>query len=320
MAEIKSILIIGIAGGLAQLTAKLLKERYPDAQILGVDSRKISKIKDLKGVLCKEIRYQRNDFEKLFRSRKFDTVYHLGRLSHATLSPSLTFEKRLEFNLIETKRILELCLERGVLKVVVLSTFHVYGAYPDNSVFLDEESPLRASIHFPALRDVVEMDYTATNWMWKNQNKIETVVLRPCNIIGPRIKNVMTRYLSNPHSPYPIDYNPSFQFIHEEDMASVLVQVLEKIPTGVYNVAPGDLVTLKEALKICGNRGFPFPLFLMTPLAKIIRSLTSVFPDYLIEYLKYSCLIDNILLTTHLGKNFVKFSIEEALKGLSDKR
>ena len=316
MAEVKSILIIGIAGGLAQLTAKILKEKYPKAKILGVDSRKISKIKDLKGVLCKKIRYQRNDFEKLFRSHKFDVVYHLGRLSHATLDASLTLEKRLEFNLIGTKRILELSLETGVPKVIVLSTFHVYGAYPDNPVFLDEESPLRASIDFSALRDVVEMDYTATNWMWKNQNKIETVVLRPCNIIGPRIKNVMTRYLSNPHSPYPMDYNPSFQFIHEEDMASVLVQVLEEVPTGVYNVAPEDLVTLKEALKMCGNRGFGFPIFFVTPLVKIIRNFIHAFPDYLMEYLKYSCLIDNTLLTTHLGKNFTKFSVEKSLKSI----
>lgn len=55
-------------------------------------------------------------------------------------------------------------------------------------MFLKEDAPLRASFKYAELRDVVEMDQMCTNWMWKNQNNIETIVLRPSNIIGLRLK------------------------------------------------------------------------------------------------------------------------------------
>lgn len=77
-----------------------------------------------------------------------------------------------------TNRILDLCERSGVAKVIILSTFHVYGALSDNSIFLGEDAPLRASIRHPELRDVIEMDQICTNWMWKNQKSISTVVLK----------------------------------------------------------------------------------------------------------------------------------------------
>ena len=51
------------------------------------------------------------------------------------------------------------------------------GHFTINPVFITEDYPLKASIKYPELRDVVEMDQIATNWMWKNQNDIETIVL-----------------------------------------------------------------------------------------------------------------------------------------------
>jgi len=311
--DIKSILIIGIAGGLAQITCKLLYEEFPNAKITGVDSRDINHIKHIPNIDYETIKYTGGNFEKLFRNHRFDVVYHLGRLSHATLNTHNSLAKRLDLSVMGTNKIFDLCLKFEVSKLIILSTFHVYGAYPDNPVFMSEEFPLRAIIKHPELRDVVEMDRIATNLMWKNQNSIETVVLRPCNIIGAQIRNAISQYLSYKHSPYPIDFNPTFQFLHEFDMAMVLKRAALELPTGIFNVAPDEIISIRDALKICGNDGIPMCMSILGPISQFLKIWDNPLPEYLIDYLKFSCLIDNSHLKKYLGADFCRFKTEEAL-------
>ena len=313
MTDKKKILIIGIAGGLAQMTARLILTEHPDWEIIGIDSRGISKVPPINGLTSIELKYSRGNFENLFRTHQFDVAYHLGRISHSSNTHNL-LAKRIELSVMGTNRILELCERSGVKKVIILSTFHVYGALPDNSIFLHEDAPLRASIRHPELRDVIEMDQICTNWMWKNQNSISTVVLRPCNIIGTQIQNAMTKFLAGPFALSPADYNPFFQFIHEFDMANVLYRVLEEVPTGTYNVAGDDFISLREALQVIGTKGIPFPMVLAGSLNNALKKLNIDVPDYLLDYLKFSCLISNQELKKHLGANFLRFSIKEALE------
>ena len=313
MSEKKKILIIGIAGGLAQMTARLILTEHPDWEILGIDSRDISKVPPLKGLTSMELKYSRGNFENLFRTHDFEVVYHLGRISHSSNTHNV-LAKRIELSVMGTNRILDLCERSGVKKVIILSTFHVYGALPDNSIFLPEDAPLRASMRHPELRDVIEMDQICTNWMWKNQNSISTVVLRPCNIIGTQIQNAMTKFLAGPVALSPADYNPFFQFIHEFDMAHVLYKVLKDVPTGTYNVAGDDFIALREALGVVGTKGIPFPMVLAGGLNSALKKLNIDVPDYLLDYLKFSCLISNQELKKHLGPNFLRFSIKEALE------
>ena len=313
MSEKKKILIIGIAGGLAQMTARLILNEHPDWEILGIDSRDISKVPPLKGLTSLELKYSRGNFENLFRTHQFEVVYHLGRISHSSNTHNI-LAKRIELSVMGTNRILELCERSQVKKVIILSTFHVYGALPDNSIFLKEDAPLRASIRHPELRDVVEMDQICTNWMWKNQNTVSTIVLRPCNIIGTQIHNAMTRFLAGPIALSPADYNPFFQFIHEFDMAHILYKVLKDVPTGTYNVAGSDFISLRDALKVVGTKGIPFPIVLAGGLNSALKRFNIDVPEYLLDYLKFSCLISNHELKKHIGPNFLRFSINEALE------
>lgn len=311
--DIKRVLIIGAAGGLAQITAGLLAKEHPHLEVIGVDSRSMDELSDRPQVRTHRMRYTRGNFEKLFRDYDFDLVFHLGRMSHAFTSNKSTLAERLDLNVMGTSRILDLSLKFGVKKVIILSTFHVYGALSDNPVFIKEDHPLRASIAYPELRDVTEMDQVATNWMWKNQEEVTTVVLRPCNIIGPQINNAITRYLRTEYAPVPIDYNPMFQFIHEFDMAHVLIQSVEKVPTGIYNVAPDESISLWDARRLAGHKNLRVPMSVLAPAALMIKKLWS-FPDYLLDYVRYSCIISSSSLGKHLDQNRYRFSTKEALE------
>ncbi len=308
----KKILIIGISGGLAQILARLILKTHKDWEILGVDSRDTDNNPKINRLTCQTMKYSRGNFENLFRNHHFDVVYHLGRMSQSSHSQDAV-TKRLDINLMGTNRILNLCLRFNVSKIIILSTFHVYGALADNFVFIPENGALRASIHYPELRDVVEMDQICTNWIWKHQKEMQTVVLRPCNIIGTQINNAITRFLTSRVNLIPIDYNPTYQFIHEFDMATVLYKAIDKLPLGVYNVATDDYISLREAMTRIEGKGIPFPVFLGKPINKLLRLFGQDVPDYFIDYLKYSCLIDNSQLKDHLGDNFYRFSVQETL-------
>jgi UDP-glucose 4-epimerase len=221
--------------------------------------------------------------------------------------------KRIDINLVGTNTILELAQKFHCKKVVILSTHHVYGAHSDNPMFLKEDAPLRGSFKYPELRDVVEMDQMCTNWMWRNQQHIETIVLRPCNIIGPQIKNSITQYLRTPLAPLPVDYNPMFQFIHEFDMANIVVESAEKLKTGIYNVAGDDVVSLSEAVDIIEVKKLKLPILVVEQLAKIMTPMWK-FPHYLISYLKFPATLDNSEIKKLLGDDIFRFSAKEAIE------
>ena len=305
-----SVLIIGIQGALAQITSEILIKNNPQIKIHGVDPRSIDSGFKRSQITIQKIKYTRTNFEKVFREHEFDSVLHLGRLGHTNAVNDI--HRRIDINLVGTSTILELAQKFKCKKVVLLSTHHVYGALPDNPMFLTENSPLRASFKFPELRDVVEMDQICTNWMWKNQKEIETIVLRPSNIIGPMIKNSITQYLRTSYAPLPIDYNPMFQFIHEFDMAMVISEALTKLPTGVFNVAGDEVISLHKAVELVNVKKIPVPIIVLEQFAKILTPLWK-FPNYLIDYIKYPSTIDNTELKKHLGDHCFRFTAVEAL-------
>ncbi|MDA9189794.1 NAD-dependent epimerase/dehydratase family protein [bacterium] len=309
-----TVLITGIAGGLAKISAHILKSQYPNIKIVGMDNRECDDDVLRSFTELRKVKYSRNDFEKVFRDYDFDVVLHLGRPSHIARSSGADLAKRLNLNVMGTNKILDLSLQNKVKKVVILSTFHVYGALATNSVFLKESALLQAAIQHPELRDIVEMDQIATNWLWKNSQKIEAVLLRPCNIIGPKINNTMTQFLKSPYAPIPIDFNPMFQFIHEFDMANVLVNSISKVPQGVYNVAGPGCISIKEAKKIIGEKYLPFPIFALERVAKFISSKIWKFPDYLLDYLKYSCIIDTSAIDRYIPQDDYKFDVVNSLE------
>lgn len=312
--DLNSVLIIGMGGGLAKIVAGLLIKKHPHLKVFGIDPRPMDHFIKNKNMTYHRMKYTRSNFEKLFRNNKFDAVIHLGRMSHANANPRARLAQRLDLNVMGTNRILELSLQFDVKKVIILSTWHVYGAYSDNSVFIKEDSLLRAAIKYPELRDVVEMDQLATNWMWKHQHEIETLVLRPSSIIGPQINNAMSLYLRSAYAPLAIDFNPMVQFIHEFDMANVIVKSITDIPTGTYNVATDECMSIREAKKHIGLPTIPVPVFLLEQTAKVINKTLWSVPNYLIDYLKHSCILSNSNIKQYLPNDFFRFTIKDSLE------
>jgi UDP-glucose 4-epimerase len=97
-------------------------------------------------------------------------------------------------------------------------------------------------------------------------------------------------------------------------MAHILYKSLDAVPTGTYNVAGNDFISLREALNVVGTKSIPFPMILAGGMNEMLKKLSINVPDYLLDYLKFSCLISNNELKKHLGAHFLRFSIKEALE------
>lgn len=313
----KKILITGCAGGLAQLCIKSLSKKS-NIKIIGIDPR-LSEYQHV-NVLCYKKKYSRNSFEEIFSKHKPDTIIHLSRIGHKNTSPIFKKEKFLDLNLITTKQFLDLALQYNIKKVILMSSFHVYGALADNPSLLTEDAPLKASIKHSQLREIVEIDYNFTNWAWKNQSQVNTIVLRPCNIIGKHINNAISQYLKSAVTPTFVDFNPLFQLVHEKDMSNLILHCLLNAPTGVYNVAPPKFIPLKTIKKLLNPKHISIPSFSLSIIAKILSITlnTDTLPSYLIDYLKFSSIIDGSLLQKKMPNFSFQYDWKKILEELKN--
>ncbi len=277
------ILVTGAGGALARRVINRLKEDY---RIVAVDFRKRVEISNQIPSYC--VDFNKRSFEDIFRAHEFDGLIHLGRIS----AYEWHRQGRYNANVTGTQKLYDLAHKYGIKQTLVMSTYHVYGAHPYNPALIDEDAPLKASNLTLDLVDSVELENLSNVYIYKHPD-LNITLLRPCNIVGPGVRNSIGMLLSRPYAPVLVGFSPMMQFIHIEDMADAIVLAYRKNQPGIYNVAPDDWVALKEALRACGCRLFPVPS-LPPNLPRTISGLAKMrgFPSYLINYFKYSVIID----------------------------
>ena len=277
----EKILITGMSGGLANVAAGKLADRY---EIIGVDFRPYKGKWPYSGQFL-HLDYTKRSFADIFHKHPIAKVIHLGRISN----PRENFYKRYNLNVLGIANLLKLCARHQVKSILIFSTFHVYGAHQCNAINIEEDHPLRAAQIFPEIIDAVEADHLATTHILSN-HEIHTVVLRPCTVVGPHINNNFCRLLRNRYVPYLMGFDPMKQFLHEDDMAQAIVLALEHPKAwGVYNVAGSGSLPLKLGIKLSGGKGVAVPHSLAY---RVTKRLTG-FPAHLIDYLRYPVIISD---------------------------
>jgi UDP-glucose 4-epimerase len=279
-----TILITGIAGGLAQQVARQLLAA--DHTVIGVDYRKprTPLPEGLERLIIHRAHYNKTIIEDVFRHNTFDTVLHLGR----TGSFKEAAGKRFDLNVVGSQKIMNLCVQHNVKNLIVLSTFHIYGAHPSNHIPIAEDEPLRAGLEFPQIADAIQMHNMASTWVYRHP-QVRTVVLRATNIIGPTVRNTMSEFLRQSLVPHLLGFNPMSQFVHEEDMARAVLSAWRSDHRGIFNVAGPAIIPWRTALELCRARTFPVPW----PLTRLYVEIAGSTPHYLINFFRYPCVISD---------------------------
>ena len=283
------ILVTGAAGALAQ---QVIKKLRATCDLVAVDFREQVYLGDDIPSYC--IDFNKRVFEDLFRRYHFDGVIHLGRVQ----SSELTRMRRYNANVLGTQKLLDLSHKYGIRRIIVLSTYHVYGAVAYNPALIDEAAPLKSAGLSADLIDSVELENLANIYLWRYP-ELNITILRACNIVGPGVRNTMSSLLASERAPVLAGFSPMMQFIHIDDMAEAIVLTLNKPVKGVFNVAPHDWVAYQQALKLCGCKRIPIPS-IPPVVPKMIASLLKLrsFPPYLLAFFKYPVVID--------GRSFAK--------------
>ncbi|HSD19100.1 MAG TPA: SDR family oxidoreductase [Anaeromyxobacter sp.] len=279
----RTVLVTGISGNLGRALAKLL---HTETRVVGLDRRPFAgKPKD---IAHHQLDIRKARVEEVFRRHRPEALIHLG-IMH---DPREQRSEAHSFNVLGTHKILDLCVRHGVKKAVVLSSANVYGPRPDNSNFLPEETPLMAGERFSEMRDLVELDMYAQSFMWKHP-ELETVLLRPVNIVGPTVRNAPSNFLRIERPLTVMGFDPMLQIIHELDVCRALALALKPGLRGVFNVTgPGEL-PLSAILRELGRHPIPVPHLLIRPLLRrAFEARLTSFPPEEVDHIQYLCIVD----------------------------
>ncbi|MEM9384409.1 MAG: SDR family oxidoreductase [Pseudomonadota bacterium] len=286
-----TVLVTGAAGTLARQVIRGLKA---DHEVVAVDFRYAARLGPR--VPSYKVDVTKRGFEDVFRKHDIDGIVHLGRIGEDS-----SRESRYNANVLGSRRMFDLALNYGVKKVVVLSTFYVYGADAYNPALLDEASPLKASNLTMDLVDSVELENLANIYLWRYP-ELDMTILRPCHIAGPGVRNTMSLLLSQPMAPFLVGFSPMMQFLHVDDMARAVEMSFRHRGRGIYNVAPEDWLPYQDVMRECGCLGLPVPSLPPNVPATLSRLMRwKAFPSFLVDYFKYPVVIDGSLFRKTFG-------------------
>ena len=294
--------------GLAHVVVSQLADDY---ELVGVDPRAMAPGREFPGEFH-QIDYVKRKMADVFRSHNFHALLHLGRVP---VTARARKSVRYNINVLGTRNLLDLSLRFGVKNLIVFSTFHVYGAHQHNHLQITEDDPLRASQIFAELSDAVELDNVSSMFLLKNRDVVRTVILRPVNVVGPEIRNQISKLLRASYCPVLLGYDPMMQFIHEYDVARALVLSLKSTKSGVYNVAGEGVIPWSDAVRASGAHPVPILHLLAYPFFAAASRVGIHFPKHLIDYFRYPTICSDEAFKKDTGYE-AKVSTIEALRSI----
>ncbi len=300
-----AVLVTGICGRLGRVFARLM---HRQGRVIGIDRRAfVGRPKD---IVHHQFDLRRKKTRDVFRAGGIKAVVHLG-IMHDLRASS---REHHTWNVVAFQKLLEYVAQYRVPKLVVLSSANVYGPSPENPQFLTEDAPLLGAQSFSEIRDLVEVDILAQSFFWKHP-EIETVVLRPCHILGT-VRNAPSNYLRLARPLTLLGFDPMVQVIHERDVADAMRLALAPGMKGIFNLkGPGE-IPLSRIFRLLGKRPTPVPGAVLAPvLGQLWRYRLTSFPKPELDHIRYVCMVDDTRARQELGFS-PRFGLEDTVRAV----
>jgi UDP-glucose 4-epimerase len=222
------------------------------------------------------------------RLRGVDVLVHGAFLSFPTHARSWAHE----LEDVGTMHVLDACALAAPRRLVVSSTTLVYGPSAQNPNWLDEGAPLRGLPDDRLIGDKIRVEEQVARFAAAHPGTA-TCVLRFAPLLGPTIRNPLTRFFSRPIAPRLLGRDPLIQFVHERDAVAALVRAVEADATGAFNIVGEGVLPYSSILAIMGRLPLPMPQFLARRVvgALWLTQLADAPPSFL-EFLRYPCVAD----------------------------
>ena len=225
---------------------------------------------------------------EILEREQCDTFVHLAFLTNPSHRTPLAHE----LESVGTMYTLHACARRKIKKYILGSSTMLYGALPTNPNFLLEDMPLKGSRSLQMIRDRIEAEEQVYSFQKKNPD-VQVTVLRTCTILGPTIRNFITKYLDMPVIMTLMGYDPLVQLIHEDDAVEAFRLAVERNCPGVFNIVGRGVLPLSTVVKLSGKIKLP----VLHPIAyPMIESLwiaqIGIAPSGFVDYIRYLWVAD----------------------------
>jgi UDP-glucose 4-epimerase len=246
-----------------------------------------------------------------------DTLVHLAVIATPTRVGGRSAMK--EINVMGSLQLLAACQRSPTLrKLVVKSTTAVYGGSSRDPALFTEDMVHRATPASGYAKDAVEVEQFARDF-GRRRPDASLTILRFANFMGSEIETPLTRYFALPVIPTAMGYDPRIQLVHEDDAAEILFRATRQDHPGIFNAAAEGVVTLSQAVRLCGKVAAPVPLPFAAPVAGALRRFGLVdFPSDQLQFLVYGRVADTTRLKERFGYSprlTTREALEEFVRG-----
>jgi len=293
-----------------QALIKHLRETVPGVKIMGVDIQKENNGAAKADVFVKKD--VRNRGISVCITDFFpDTVIHLAFV----VDPQHDEKTMHDINVGGTANLLDTLsnLPTPPTRLLVASSAVVYGARNTNPETMDEDHPISKKERFSYAAHKVKLEELVTNFA-KNHTNMHVSWIRPAVIMGAGMSNWTTRTLTWKLRPRISGIDLPIQLVHEHDVVSAIVTILQHDGRGPYNVAPPDTVKLSTVGKETGGRMIYIPywlLYLVVAIGWYFRLLE--FPPCVLPFFVHPWIIRPKRLQNELDFQF-KYSSDDTLR------
>jgi UDP-glucose 4-epimerase len=275
------VVVTGASGSFGRVAVRWLASR--GHTVTAVDLHESSALPSQ--VAFHRLDVRKRGFEDLVRRERPDALIHLAMVRRFGRRP----EERHRINFEGTAKVFEVGRHAGVPKMLFVSRATVYGALADQPQFVTEDHPPVAGRTFPDIQDLVAADLYVSGMLWRHPD-VETVLLRPVNVIGPSVSTLLNRYLGRGRVFTVLGFDPIQQVLHEDDLGLAFELALQRGVRGVFNVTGPGEVPLHVLIEEAGAAAVPLPEALIG-LVKGRLGFPEI-PRGALEYLKYPCTVD----------------------------
>ncbi len=233
---------------------------------------------------------------EIFSAERVHTMVHLAFLSLPTHATAWAHE----FESVGTMHLLNAARQGGVTKLVHWSQSVLYGARPSNPNFLTEQRDLRAPKAAQFFQDKIDAEAEAQRFGERKGTVV--TVLRTAPILGPTVRNYVTRFLGHRLVPVLMGFDPLWQFVHEVDAVAAFKLAVDRDIPGTFNIVSQGVLPLSTVVRLAGRLALPIPHPVAIPLAGALWAAQLIeTPPGFVDYLRYLCVADGARAERELG-------------------
>jgi UDP-glucose 4-epimerase len=241
-----------ITGGSGYIGGRLTDElsgREETEKIVDVDLRPPPRAWPKTEFVKADIR-DRKKMQELLERHEIDALMHFAFV----LNPIRDEAKMYDIDVNGTAAVMRAASDAGIKQVICTSSATAYGAFPDNPKPIAEDWPVRGAPDFSYAKHKADADRICQLWALEHPDAVMTIV-RPSIVFGPSVDNYIVRaFQNNPFIPLLDGVDEEFQLVHEDDVVSALVALLDGKHGGAFNLAGDGLLTWGRAAELVGKK------------------------------------------------------------------